>query len=89
MDFLEGNNLLSNKQYGFLPGRSTQEALVDHINQITEAVESGKKMAAVYIDLKKAFDSIDHDVLLSKLENLGVCDFMYNWFRSYLTGRQQ
>ena len=69
--FLEGNRLLNPKQSGFRKNRSTQDAVLDLNNTIFESLNNGKYTGAVYIDYKKAFDTISHTKLLDKLPNYG------------------
>ena len=63
MKFLMQTEFFSDRQYGFLPGRSTEDALSDHVSQIVEAIENGYRVAGVYIDVRKAFDTVDHEIL--------------------------
>ena len=56
---------------------------------IKESIDKGKYGCGIFIDLRKAFDTVNHDILLSKLEHYGVRDSVLDWFRSYLTGRKQ
>ena len=63
--------------------------MAEHITQITEEVEKNSQVAAAYLDIRKAFDSVDHKILLRKLANCGIRGFMLAWFKSYLCGRKQ
>ena len=89
LSFLLKHDYFSDRQYGFLPGRSTDDALVDQVTEIANNIELGKKVAAVYLDLTKAFDTVNHDVLITKLGNCGIRGFMLQWFASYLKDRTQ
>ena len=62
--FINKNNLLSDSQYGFRRGRSTSMALINLIEEITTSLDNKKSTIGVFIDLKKAFDTIDHTLLL-------------------------
>ena len=87
LDYLEGNNLLNNCQYGFRKHRSTKLAATLLCDNIRRELDSGKFVGAVYIDLSKAFDTIGHGILLSKLESYGVMDNELTWFTDYLFNR--
>ena len=67
----------------------TETALLHALEQITTAFERKEIPFAIYIDLSKAFDSLDHDILLQKLEHYGIRGILHNWFESYLSGRNQ
>ena len=66
--FLTDNNILFHYQIGFCPGHSTSHALINVVNKIANVVDSNKYLAGVFLDLSKAFDTLDHDILLTKLE---------------------
>ena len=89
LNFLTKFGFFSARQYGFLPGRSTEQALAKHTMEITAAIEKNLKVAAVYLDIRKAFDSVNHKILLKKLRACGIRGFMLDWFASYLQGRRQ
>ena len=57
--------------------------------KIKESVDKGKFGCGIFIDLRKAFDTVNHDILLLKLEHYGIRDNMLNWFKSYLSNRKQ
>ena len=81
--------LFSDFQYGFRHGKNTKDALVRFINNIQNGLDQGKKTGAVYIDLQKAFDTVNHGILLLKLKKYGVRGIAYDWFESYLNNRKQ
>lgn len=89
LDFLRKINFFANSQYGFLPGKSTDKALLDKLSVLTQGIEQKKKLACIYFDIAKAFDAVDHGKLLDKLERAGVRGVCLEWFKSYLTKRQQ
>ena len=68
---------------------STQHAILDIVNTILQNMDNGKFSCGVFIDLKKAFDTVNHEILLAKLENYGIRGVINSWFRSYLTDRKQ
>ena len=68
---------------------STNLALLELVEELTSSIDKKNKTIGVFIDLKKAFDTIDHDILLKKLDRYGVRGISNNWVKSYLTGRKQ
>ena len=86
--FLEVNRLLSLSQFGFRLKRSTSTALID-FDQVLENMDKGCVTGTVFLDLRKAFDTVDHLLFINKLKLLGVAGKSLEWFRSYLTGRVQ
>ena len=83
------HNLIYNHQYGFLRGKSTEHNLIHLINNIGSSINEGKYCIGVFLDLKKAFDTVPHNLLLKKLSKLGINDTALNWFKSYLSNRTQ
>ena len=84
---LDSNGLLHVKQFGFRRKRSTTSALLQFSDDILQNMEDGLVTGVVFLDLKKAFDTVNHRVLLFKLRALGVDDSAAAWFKSYLTNR--
>jgi len=87
--FLESNKLLCEQQFGFRKSHSTLHPLVHFLNKISEAKNQNKNTIAIFCDLRKAFDTVDHQILLKKLSNLGVRGIELEWFRNYLSNRKQ
>jgi hypothetical protein len=83
------NLLLSKFQSGFRPGYSTLSALIQMCDNWFENMDNGKLTAVVFLDIRKAFDSIDHEIFLEKLKFDGITGVEYEWFQSYLTARNQ
>jgi hypothetical protein len=83
------NDLFYVHQYGFLPNRSTEHNLLQIVDYITKALDEGNYCIGVFLDLKKAFDVCSHEVLLKKLQKMGIRGSTYNWFMNYLAGRTQ
>ena len=89
VNFLRKNKLLFCHQFGFRNGYSVNHALTSLTELIRRALDEDKFACGVFIDLQKAFDIVDHNILLSKLYHCGVKGTPHQWFKSYLTGRQQ
>ena len=82
------NDIISDCQYGFLPGKSTHEAVFDLTRHIYSAINNKKLMGLLFSDISKAFDCIIHPRLLYKLKSDGCSNLVINWFSSYLRHRQ-
>jgi exonuclease III len=84
------NNLLSLHQSAYRAGHSTETALIRILNDILTSLDDDKISVLLLLDLSAAFDTIDHEILLTRLRiNFGICDTALNWFRSYLSNRKQ
>ena len=68
---------------------STSHSLIEITEEIKESIDNGKFGCGIFIDLKKAFDTVNHKVLLIKLEHYGVRGVLLKWFESYLSNRKQ
>jgi len=88
-NFLEHNNILYNRQFGFRSKHSTTNALITSVEQIYKAIDRGDYSASVLIDLQKAFDTVDHSILISKLNHYGIRGLPLSWFKSFLSQRSQ
>ena len=86
--YMKYHNLLFNRQFGFRTKHSTIDALVELVEKIRLNCQNVKAIS-FFLDLKKAFDTIEHDILLKKIENTGIRGPALNWLTSYLNGRQQ
>ena len=89
IDFLTRSNFFYDKQFAFLKGRSTNHAILQIFNYVTNSINSKKYTLAIFLDVAKAFDSVDHQILFSKLENAGVRGLSLKWFKSFLSNRKQ
>lgn len=87
--YLEDNELLSPSQYGFRKGRSTMHPLVHFMNSVSTALNKKHHAIAIFCDLRKAFDTVDHKILQKKLKKLGIRGAELEWFKSYLCDRKQ
>ena len=88
-EFLKKNNVFSNHQFGFREGFSTEYAMVDIYEKLLHNLDKGYSSCAIFLDLAKAFDSVDHDILLQKLPKYGIRGNALKLFQSYLTARTQ
>ena len=87
--YLTSNDLLSKYQSGFRPNHSTLTALLETTNSWCVNIDNGLLNGVVFIDLKKAFDTTDHNILLIKLKHYGVDDNALTWFHSYLNNKSE
>lgn len=87
--YLQENKLLSSIQSGFRPLHSTSMCLTHVTNNLLENVDKGLPTGLLFLDLSKAFDTLDHNIMLDKLTVLGFNRSAIQWFRSYLTTRTQ
>ena len=87
--FLDDNKIIYDRQFGFRKKHSTLHNLLCLTETIRENLDKGEFSCAVFLDLQKAFDSVDHKILLKKLENYGFRGISKKWINSYLTGRHQ
>lgn len=88
-NYLNKYNLLSPSQYGFQQGKSTEDAVTALTSLIVDQMDQGKKSIAVFLDLKKAFDTVSIPILINKLERIGIRGLPLNLFIDYLTNRKQ
>ena len=88
-DFIDYLNILYKYQFGFRQKHSTQQAIITLVNKISSSLDTGDLVIGVFLDLKKAFDTVDHKILLDKMHAYGIRGNILRWFRSYLTNRSQ
>ena len=89
MHFINKNDILYENQFGFRPKHSTNLAVLELIDTIYQNLDKKHYVAGIYLDLKKAFDTVDHDILLHKLYIYGIRGKPWEWFKNYLKDRQQ
>ena len=85
--YLESTKILMNRQHGFRRGFSTETAVISLVDQIRNQIGQKRHTAAIFIDLRKAFDTVDHSLLLEKMNVIGFTQQAKNWFKSYLENR--
>ena len=88
-EFLEFHKKIYIRQFGFRSKHSTTHALIDITNKIKEALDKNLVSCGVFVDLQKAFDTVNHEILLNKLHHYGFRGCINDWFRSYLNERKQ
>ena len=89
ISFIDKENILYKFQFGFRKSHSTNHAIISMVEKVNQALDTGKVLVGVFLDLKKAFDTVDHKILLGKLFKYGVRGNILNWFKSYLSNRKQ
>ena len=87
--YLKSRNILADSQSDFRPGHSTGTCLIDFMDQVYHGVDEVGVVGALFIDLSKAFDLIDHRLMMTKLSKLGFWYSTVTWFESYLANRLQ
>ena len=88
-DYFNVNNILFSEQFGFRAGHSTDHALLELIDQICDFFKEKYYFLRILIDLSKAFDTVDHSILLKRLEYYGIKGRNLSWFQSYPSNRKQ
>ena len=88
-DFLISNNILFKNQFGFRKKYSTTHALLDITEKIKDSIDKKKYGCGIFVDISKAFDTLKHNILLTKLDHYGIRGKALQWFTSYLSNRQQ
>ena len=88
-DYFNSNNLFYKSQYGFRSLYSTELASAEMVDRIHKHLDKGKIPISVFLDLSKAFDTLDHEILLTKSKYYGIKDNALKWFQSYLSNRTQ
>ena len=88
-NFLEECNILFERQFGFRKKHSTNHALISIVEQIRKNLDDKLYTCGVFVDLEKAFDTVNHNILVKKLDYYGIRGNYNNWINSYLTDRKQ
>jgi len=89
MSYINKYQILYEYQFGFKKNHSTEMALIILIDKIVNALENNEHVIGIYLDFAKAFDTVDHNILLMKLQHYGIRGISLSWFRSYLNNRTQ
>ena len=89
IDFLNKRQLIYSKQFGFRSHYSTEYAVLSIIDRVQLAIESHDYSCGIFLDFSKAFDTVNHQILLTKLDYYGIRGVVKDWFTSYLSNRTQ
>lgn len=89
MKFINKHKIIILNQFGFLKKHSTISALIDLVDHIRNLIDKGEFALGIYLDLKKAFDTVDHNILLGKLDHYGIRGHTNKFIKSYLSDRHQ
>ena len=89
LDFIMENNILYDKQFGFRKGHSTSHAILTMVNKVSKSLDEEIIVGGIYLDIRKAFDSISHQILLDKLHKIGIRGNIHCLLKSYLMSRSQ
>ena len=89
INFLENHEILFDKQFGFRSKHNTDHTILSIVDKIQNSIEGREYSYGVFLDFSKAFDAVNHKILLMKLEHHGIRGIGNEWFRSYLDNRQQ
>ena len=84
---IDDNKLLYGYQFGFQKGKSTHLAIIRYVDKITEALDQGESVVGVLLDFSMAFDTVDYNILLKKMEKYGISGVELKWFEDYLSNR--
>ena len=83
IDYLTKFNILNKNQYGFRQKHSTAMAILDFVDKIHSAIDNGEYSTGIFLDLAKALDTVNHTILLNKLEQHGIRGIPHLWFKNY------
>ena len=87
--YIENSDLLYKYQFGFRKNHSTELALIEMVDQIKMSLDVGNITCGIFVDLSKAFDTVNHEILIGKLEHYGITGIALELFKSYLDNRKQ
>jgi hypothetical protein len=89
MNYINVNQILFKNQYGFRKNHSTSLALINLYDKISTGFDANEHTVGIFLDLSKAFDTVDHEILISKLEHYGIRGLALDWIKNYLFNRMQ
>ena len=88
INFIDKYKLLNNRQFGFRKHHNTVHAMINLLDTCLDGLDERLTVGGVFLDISKAFDSVDHSILIRKLENYGIRGIVLDWFKSYLSERE-
>ena len=86
---LKSNNILCTNQFGFRKNSNTFDAIIEFFEYVFSSLDKKQSTTTVYLDFSKAFDTVNHDILTSKLQHSGIRGVMQSWFKSHLSNRKR
>ena len=89
INFIEKMKIIYAKQFGFRSKHSTEHAILNIVDNIHKGIENGKFSCGIFLDFSKAFDTVNHAILIKKLEHYGIRGLAKEWFISYLHNRKR
>ena len=87
--YLKSNNIWYTNQFGFSKNSNTSDAIIEFLDYVYLSLDSKQSTIAVYLDFSKAFNTVNHNILMRKLPHNGIRGVMQHWFELYLTNRKQ
>ena len=87
--YLKLNNILCTNQFGFRKNSNTSDAIIEFLDYVYSSLDKKQSTIAVYLDFSKAFDTVNHEILMSKLHHNGIRRVKLSWFKSYLSNMKQ
>ena len=85
--YLKSNNIVCTNQFGFRKNSNTSDAIIEFLDYVHSSFDKKQSTIAVYLDFSKAFDTVNHEILVSKFQHNGIRGVMLSWFKSYLSNR--
>ena len=87
--YLKSKNILCTNQFGFRKNSNTSDAIIEFLDYFHSSLGNKQRAIAVYLNFSKAFDTVNHEIFMGKLQHNGIRGVMLSWFKSYLSNRKQ